>query len=250
MDIRGYGQQLTHSPVADFSGEYATNYDKFRLAQSGASVEGCYERANGLLESGGIDGRVIRFTWVQDGDGSKKERGPAVIAFSPDGKSLLGLWWYEGDTGDVGKIWKGDKVSASRTGACAHWKGREGASTQLARDLADTGRVRIYGINFDTDSDRLREESKPALDNIVKMAKEHPDWKFTIEGHTDSTATAAHNQTLSEKRAASVATYLSSAGIAANRLAPVGMGASKPVSDNATALGRSQNRRVELVKAS
>ncbi|MEO7107291.1 MAG: OmpA family protein [Rhodoferax sp.] len=118
----------------------------------------------------------------------------------------------------------------------------------MAKDIGETGRARIYGINFDTDSDVIKPESKAALDNIVKLAKEKADWKFTIEGHTDSTATAAHNQTLSEKRAASVKTYLVAAGVAASRVTPQGFGASKPVGDNSTSLGRAQNRRVELVK--
>jgi outer membrane protein OmpA-like peptidoglycan-associated protein len=58
----------------------------------------------------------------------------------------------------------------------------------------------------------------------------------------------AHNQTLSEKRAASVKAYLVAAGVDAKRLTPQGFGASKPVASNDTELGRSQNRRVEIVK--
>ena len=118
----------------------------------------------------------------------------------------------------------------------------------MAKDIGETGRVRIYGINFDTDSDVIKPESKTALDSIVKLTKEKPDWKFTIEGHTDSTATAAHNQTLSEKRAASVKAYLVTAGVAATRLNTLGFGATKQVGDNNTSIGRAQNRRVELVK--
>lgn len=242
FDIRAYGEQKTKTVVPNLSGTYATNYQNFRLQQEGASVSGCYEHAGGLITNGGVDGRVTRFTWVQG-----KDRGPAVLTFSPDGKEMLGLWWNEGQTDGVGSIWTGKKTSDT-VGSCPHWKGAQTASSQLAKDIAETGRARIYGINFDTDSDVIKPESKAALDNIVKLAKEKSDWKFTIEGHTDSTATVAYNQSLSEKRATAVKAYLTTAGVAAPRLTAQGLGATKPVADNGTAIGRAQNRRVELVK--
>jgi OOP family OmpA-OmpF porin len=58
----------------------------------------------------------------------------------------------------------------------------------------------------------------------------------------------AHNQPLSEKRAASVKAYLVAAGVAPMRLTTQGFGATKPVASNDTELGKSQNRRVEIVK--
>ena len=118
----------------------------------------------------------------------------------------------------------------------------------MTKDLAELGRTRIYGINFDSDSDVLRDESKPTLDRIAALLKAKADWKLTIEGHTDSTATAAHNQQLSQRRAEAVRAYLQKAGIEGARLKAVGLGATKPVAGNETEIGRAQNRRVELVK--
>jgi len=242
FDFRAFGEQKTKTAAPNLSGTYDTNYNQFHLQQDGAQVSGCYEHAQGLITNGGMDGRVTRFTWVQ-----QERRGPAVLTFSPDGKELLGLWWNEGQTDASGGIWSGKKVS-NTVGSCPHWKGVQTASSQLAQDMSQTGRARIYGINFDTDSEVIKPESKAALDNIVKLANEKPDWKFAIEGHTDSTATASHNQTLSEKRAAAVKAYLGTAGVSAARLTSKGLGATKPVADNGTAIGRAQNRRVELVK--
>jgi len=242
FDFRAYGEQKTHTAAPNVSGTYATNYDNFHLQQDGAAVSGCYEHDGGLVANGGIEGRVTRFTWVQT-----KSRGPAIFSFSPDGKQMLGLWWNEGDTEGPGGLWYGKRIS-DKVGSCPHWKGAQTGATQLADDIGETGRARIYGINFDTDSDVIKPESKMALDNIIKLARDKPDWKFTIEGHTDSTATAAHNQQLSEKRAASVKAYLVAAGVAADRLTAKGFGATKPVADNNTAIGRAENRRVELVK--
>ena len=134
----------------------------------------------------------------------------------------------------------GKKVSDTG-GCCPHWRGAQTASSQLAKDIKETGRARINGINFDTESDVIKPESNAALETIVKLAKEKNDWKFTIEGHTDSTATPAYNQSLSEKRAVAVKTYLTAAGVACTRMAAQGLGATKPVADNSTAMGRAQS---------
>lgn len=119
---------------------------------------------------------------------------------------------------------------------------------QITKDLDAYGRARIYGINFDSDSDRLKDESKPTLDGIVAMLKKRTDWKLLIEGHTDSTSTPEHNKDLSERRAVAMKNYLLAGGIDASRLTTVGYGASRPVATNDTAAGRAVNRRVELVK--
>jgi len=69
-----------------------------------------------------------------------------------------------------------------------------------------------------------------------------------IEGHTDSDGSTEHNQVLSQQRAESVKSYLVAAGISSSRLSVEGFGESEPVASNATATGKAQNRRVELVK--
>lgn len=242
FDFRAYGEQKTSTMAPNLSGTYATNYGNFHLQQDGASVSGCYEYSGGVVVNGGKEGRVTRFTWVQT-----NARGPAVFTFSPDGKAMLGLWWYEGKTEQGGALWFGTKTS-EQVGTCPHWKGSGSATAQLARDIRETGRTRIYGVNFDTDSDVIKPDSKVALESIVRLAKENADWKFTIEGHTDSTATVAYNQQLSQRRAAAVKSRLVAAGVAAARLTVSGFGASRPVATNSTAIGRAQNRRVELVR--
>lgn len=238
-DFRATGQQLTHTPVSNISGTYDTNYNQFHIRQEGTSLSGCYEFKEGVL-TGGIEGRVLKFTWQQ---GTAK--GPAIMVISQDGQDLQGLWWREGATSAPGGVWNGHKVS-SNVGGCPHWAG--GAAEQLARDLEESGRSRVYGINFDTDSAVIRDESRPLLDRIVAVLKANPTWNMTIEGHTDATGGAAHNQTLSEQRAQAVLAYLTGAGVAAGRLQAVGFGTGKPVADNTTELGRAQNRRVELVR--
>jgi OOP family OmpA-OmpF porin len=121
--------------------------------------------------------------------------------------------------------------------------------TEMYEALMQDGRFATQGILFDVDSDRIRPESTPTLNEIADMLKSHAELRIRIEGHTDNTGEAAHNQALSEQRAASVKAYLvSKAGVPAARLESQGLGASKPASTNDTPEGRQANRRVELVK--
>src|SRR5438445_11633878 len=75
----------------------------------------------------------------------------------------------------------------------------------------------------------------------------YPDLRLEVDGHTDSVGSDAYNQQLSEKRAASVRDYLAQQGIPISSVVVRGFGKTQPVASNATAAGRQQNRRVELV---
>lgn len=238
MDFRAYGKQLTKTPLPDVSGTYETNYNDFHLRQEGTSVTGCYEWDEGVL-NGGIEDRIMKFTWIEPG-----QKGPAIMVFTSDGEKFFGLWWYEGREDSPGGIWDGIKISQD-VGGCPHWAG--GVQEQMTSELLEFGRVRLYGINFDFDSDVIRAESKPTLDKIVAMLKSEQTMQLVIEGHTDSDGSTEHNQVLSEERAESVKSYLVSAGISSSRLFTEGYGESVPVAPNITATGKAQNRRVELV---
>ncbi len=79
------------------------------------------------------------------------------------------------------------------------------------------------------------------------LTQQDPESKIVIEGHTDSQGTAASNQDLSQRRAQAVRDYLVSRGIAGDRVSSLGFGPTRAVADNATAEGRANNRRVEIV---
>ncbi len=84
------------------------------------------------------------------------------------------------------------------------------------------------------------------LDGIVKVMKEFPNAKFSIEGHTDSSGRAASNKKLSEKRAKSVMNYFIKRGVDASRLNAKGFGEGYPIDSNKTRAGKANNRRVEV----
>jgi len=101
-------------------------------------------------------------------------------------------------------------------------------------------------ILFDTDSSALRSASRSTLGELASNFRQYPDNRIVVEGHTDSTGTDAHNQRLSEQRAANVADYLIDQGVAAGAITVYGYGEARPKDSNATAEGRQLNRRVEI----
>jgi outer membrane protein OmpA-like peptidoglycan-associated protein len=115
--------------------------------------------------------------------------------------------------------------------------------------ITSSGRYVTRGILFDTGSDRIKPESAPVVQMIAKGLETNPTLKLLIEGHTDSVGAAAANLDLSKRRAEAVkAVLVAQFNVDAARLATAGLGATKPVDSNDTPQGRSQNRRVELVK--
>lgn len=120
-----------------------------------------------------------------------------------------------------------------------------------ASEMFDTlnreGHITLY-INFDTGKSTIKPESKPIITQIVEMLKSNPELKVSVEGHTDNTGTPKSNKTLSYDRAKAVMTEIVAQGIDAKRLSAVGYGQDKPIADNETEEGRTNNRRVELVK--
>lgn len=249
IEVRGYGDQEPQDPFTkNVSGTYETGqYGKFHIKQEGTSIVGCYEFDGGLLE-GGLDGRIMNLTWTENG-GKEDDTGPAVFLFDDEGKKFDGFWTFSTTEYYSGK-WDGKKIS-DEVGNCEHFKnlsGENAAGSKLEEELKKDGRVAVYGINFDFNSDKIKDESKQTLDQIVGILKENSDWKMTVEGHTDNIGGESFNQTLSEKRANAVKKYLTDAGIDESRLTAKGVGLSKPVSTNDTEAGRARNRRVELVK--
>lgn len=119
----------------------------------------------------------------------------------------------------------------------------------LEQSIAQTGTATIYGIHFDTGSSKLRADSLPALQAVLALIDSRAGSNWVISGHTDNQGSDNLNIPLSKARAASVITWLTAHGVAADRLEPQGFGATRPVADNTTANGRFLNRRVEVALA-
>ncbi|HZF16449.1 MAG TPA: OmpA family protein [Steroidobacteraceae bacterium] len=105
--------------------------------------------------------------------------------------------------------------------------------------------IQLKGVVFATDKAELLPASYPMLDDAIATLKKNPGIRIEVAGHTDDRGSAAHNQSLSQRRAETVAKYLKDGGVT-NELQAVGYGESQPLEDNATEAGRQANRRVVL----
>ena len=101
-------------------------------------------------------------------------------------------------------------------------------------------------ITFATDQDAVKAAFYPTLNSVALVLKKFNQTVVDVYGHTDSTGSEQHNFDLSQRRAVSVANYLSGQGVDPRRFAVTGFGESRPIADNATNAGRAQNRRVEI----
>lgn len=120
---------------------------------------------------------------------------------------------------------------------------------QMEEALSKQCRVEVPGIYFDFDRATLNPQSTPALTAIANLLRRQPQWRLSIEGHTDNVGSDSYNQDLSTRRAAAVKTALvRDFAVSPEHLSSAGFGERRPVEPNDTIAGRARNRRVELVR--
>jgi outer membrane protein OmpA-like peptidoglycan-associated protein len=102
------------------------------------------------------------------------------------------------------------------------------------------------GVTFAFDSSDLNSRFFPVLDKVSSTLAEYNKTVIEVAGHTDSVGSDTYNQQLSERRANSVAAYLSGHGVDRGRMVTIGAGEAHPIATNESEEGRAQNRRVEI----
>jgi len=105
---------------------------------------------------------------------------------------------------------------------------------------------RTGNIFFASGSTRLDDQSLPLLENLYDIVSRCPSVRLEIAGHTDSIGSDVQNQSISERRAASVVTWLQDKGIERDQLVAVGYGEDRPIVANDTSANRARNRRIEF----
>lgn len=184
-----------------------------------------------------------------DPDYDKTRRGAAIGAAVGAVAGLL----TKGDKLDNALI--GAAVGGLAGGAVGNYQDRQEA--RLRQELAGSGVDVVRqgnnitldmpgSVTFATDSADLNARFFGVLDRVGQTLAEYDQTVVEVAGHTDSTGSRGYNLQLSERRAQTVASYLSSRGVASRRLLTVGAGPDHPVASNSTADGRQQNRRVEI----
>ena len=123
----------------------------------------------------------------------------------------------------------------------------QGTGIEVQRTAENTLSLNMpSSITFAYDSATLTPQATSALDSVAKVLNQYPDSTITITGHTDDKGSDSYNLKLSEQRATSVSSYLSSHNVNYNRLTQRGLGESTPKYPNTNEANRAQNRRVEL----
>ena len=182
----------------------------------------------------------------------------AKLRYYAEDESLRGKWYADNcrENGEVilfranspfnfYQESKGDYASLEEIAAIL--KRNESAPEEVEKESVVNRKLEVQPISFFTGSSNLTKSSKDYLLNtLVSFLKESPQIKLKVTGHTDNIGNDAVNLQLSISRARKVVEFLQSNGIDKDRLRFEGYGKAKPIADNATAEGRTKNRRVEF----
>ncbi|MEJ0060170.1 MAG: OmpA family protein [Terricaulis sp.] len=150
----------------------------------------------------------------------------------------------------------GAGVGALAGGAIGNYMDRQ--EQNLRQRLANTG-VGITRVSesqillnfpsdltFDVDRADVKSQFVPTLRDVAGVLSQYPQTTIDVYGHADATGSDSYNQSLSERRALSVAGVLLNGGVIRERVVATGFGESQPIADNSTEYGRQRNRRVEV----
>ena len=131
----------------------------------------------------------------------------------------------------------------------------EKLAAEQARDVLDITRLDGDALkigvasdaSFAVDSSTLSQNAQSTFNTIANVLKDYEKTAIHVVGHTDSTGSEQHNLELSQKRAQSVAGFLTGRGVDSQRVLTWGRGESEPIASNNTEAGRAENRRVDIV---
>ncbi|WP_239351524.1 OmpA family protein [Snodgrassella communis] len=119
-------------------------------------------------------------------------------------------------------------------------------NVDVQRDGNQIKLVMPENVTFATNSSELSGSATSSLSSVAEVLAKYVDTNITIAGYTDSTGNDSINIPLSQRRAQAVSSFLTSRGVAYNRISAAGYGSASPIASNATVEGRAKNRRVEI----
>ncbi len=163
----------------------------------------------------------------------------AVVGSTAQAKNCKYHQWRQGDC--PGKCEQRVKAQP-----CEYYQWRWYRCPKHVKPAPKPQKLVLVGIHFDTGSATIEPSSYPILNRNVDMLKTNSEHDILIVGYTDNVGSETYNQKLSERRAESVKNYFITKGVDPSRIHAIGRGEANPVASNATASGRSQNRRIEV----
>lgn len=187
--------------------------------------------------------------------GASYEQNPNTYKGAAAGAAVGGLAGaFTGDGNNLQRAAIGGGIGALAGGAIGQYMDRQeqamrqatqGTGIDVTRQGNDLYLNVPSNITFAVDSSNIQSGFMPTLNNVASVLQQYPNTIVEITGHTDSTGSDNYNIALSQRRAQSVANYLTSHGVN-QRIITTGRGETAPIASNDTAAGRAQNRRVEI----
>ena len=198
---------------------------------AGCAVQNPYVREDGDMRKSTTYGTIgaIAGAAVGAATSSKKDRTKGALIGAAVGGAAGGGYGYYADKQE-------EELRRSM----------QGTGVEVQRNGDDLKLIMPGNITFATNSADISGNFYAPLNNLANSFKQYEQNSIEIIGHTDNVGAQQYNYTLSQRRAQSVANYLTSQGVNGMRISTRGMGPDQPVASNATEVGRSQNRRVEI----
>lgn len=257
LKLEGSLTRIWYEATGDASAmELTRNYENELTAQGFQTLYDSHKdtaatkRSNYLAHFGGMDIKTNRSSYIFFAADAKSAQILTAKKERPEGDiyvSLLAVEWGKDDATYKAKHGAYIAVDVIEVKPLTQNMVTVKAA-EMAKSLASSGKVALYGILFDTNKADIKPESKPALEEIAKLLREDAKLSLHVVGHTDNVGSYETNMSLSKRRAdAVVAALTTEYGISAGRLSANGVANLAPVAVNTTDEGRSKNRRVELV---
>ncbi|WP_397380436.1 OmpA family protein [Pseudomonas sp.] len=198
---------------------------------AGCAVQNPYVREDGEMRKSATYGTLGALAGAAVGaaTSSKKDRGKGALIGAAVGGAAGGGYGYYAD-----------KQEAELR------RSMQGTGVEVQRNGDDLKLIMPGNITFATNSADIAGNFYAPLNNLANSFKQYDQNSIEIVGHTDNVGAHQYNYTLSQRRAQSVANYLTAQGVNGMRVTTRGMGPDQPVASNASESGRAQNRRVEI----
>lgn len=198
---------------------------------AGCAVQNPYVRDDGEMRKSTTYGTIgaVAGAAVGAATSSKKDRAKGALIGAAVGGAAGGGYGYYVDKQE-------EELRRSM----------QGTGVEVQRHGDDLRLIMPGNITFATNSADIAGNFYAPLNNLANSFKQYDQNSIEIIGHTDNVGALQYNYTLSQRRAQSVANYLTAQGVNGMRISTRGMGPDQPVASNATESGRAQNRRVEI----
>jgi outer membrane protein OmpA-like peptidoglycan-associated protein len=229
-------QEVTKQKTAEADvGRAAKERDQMRLDQRTAEAD----RAKAIAQQSQMTAQIAKNEANNANANAQQANAAALAAQSEASDAKRKTQMAQNDTADAQRQAQEAQARSAQL---------ETQLKDLAAKKTERGIIITLGdVLFGTDLARLTSDGMRTIQKLAMVLQQNPLRKVLVEGFTDSTGAAAHNQELSERRANAVRGALLEQGIASDRVAIRGYGESYPVAANETAANRQLNRRVEIV---